>query len=119
MQSNMSFAITLSVVGVLIVFVSLFLISTLVSFMRRMDERWQNREKEEEAEKLTKEPNIDTTTVVLISAAVSAVLMQRFRIKTIKRIHSPEAKTASWSFQGRAVLHGSHVLPVKHERGYR
>jgi hypothetical protein len=102
--------LALALAGLVIVFGVLLLISLLLTLFRRLDDRWQLREKEEEEAARTREPTIDDTTLVLISAAVSAVVVGRFRVKRIRRLLSPGQKRTPWSVQGRLILLGSHAV---------
>lgn len=103
-------ALEFSLVALLIVFAALTLISVVVSLIRRLDDRWQQREKAEEAEALEREPSIDTTTLLLIAAAAATMIEGRFYIKKVQRLLPRETFHGPWSMTGRAILHGSHVV---------
>lgn len=105
-------ALEISLVGIFIVFVVLAVTAGMVAAIRRLDRRWQEREAREDAEALAAEPTIDTTTLILISAAVATFVEGRHRIRAVRRVGVPQ-RSQSWSAQGRAVLMGSHVVPRK------
>jgi Na+-transporting methylmalonyl-CoA/oxaloacetate decarboxylase gamma subunit len=106
-------SISLSLVGVIVVFVVLTLISAIVGLIRKLDDDWQQREQESEAAALEREPTIDTTTLLLISAACATVITGRFRVRRIRRLLSPRTKRTPWSAQGRLMLQGSHTVSRK------
>ena len=98
----------LAISGFLIVFMVLLLITLLVSLLQRLDKM------QPAASKAAKEQTIDNLTLVLISAAVTAMLQQqKHRIRRIHRIPAASQAGASWSSTGRVILHGSHVI-TKH-----
>jgi Na+-transporting methylmalonyl-CoA/oxaloacetate decarboxylase gamma subunit len=101
---------TLTVVGVSIVFSVLALIALVVTLFKRLDDHWQKQEAAAEAGALEKDPTIDNTTLLLISAAVATVVGGRFRVKKIHRLLSPKTKRTPWSNRGRLVLQGSHTI---------
>jgi Na+-transporting methylmalonyl-CoA/oxaloacetate decarboxylase gamma subunit len=109
MSEYFAFALKFGVIGLMIVFGALALISFVVFLIRKMDDRWQEREKAREAAALLKEPNIDTVTLVLITAAAATLIKGRFYIRKVRRLLPKDAKSSPWSMQGRAVLHGSHI----------
>ena len=51
----------------------------------------------------SKEPTIDATTLVLISAAAAVAVGGRFRVRRIRRLLSPRQKRTPWSAQGRLI----------------
>jgi len=106
-------ALSLSAVGVLVVFFVLALISVVVGAIRKLDDGWKLKEKVSEAAAFDKEPTIDTTTLVLISAACATVITGRFRVRKIRRLLSPRTKRTPWSAQGRLILQGSHSVSRK------
>ena len=106
---------SLAIVGILIVFGVLALIATVVAILKRLDDRWQDHEARQLAAAGDKEPTIDNTTLVLISAAAATAVGGRFRVRRIRRLLSPRQKRTPWSAQGRAVLQGSHVVRRKRE----
>lgn len=101
---------SLAIVGILIVFGVLALIATVVAILKRLDDRWQDHEARQLAAATGREPTIDNTTLVLISAAAATAVGGRFRVRRIRRLLSPRQKRTPWSAQGRAVLQGSHVV---------
>jgi len=105
-------AFEISIVGILIVFLVLALTATVVAVIGAFDRRWREREAAEVEASLQAEPNIDVTTLVLISTAVATYLEGRFRIRSVRRVTVPQ-RSATWSAQGRSVLMGSHVVPRK------
>ncbi len=107
-------SLSLSLVGILVVFSVLTLISLLVALIRRLDDGWQDREEQSAAAALEKEPTIDETTVVLIAAACATVITGRHRVRRIRRLLSPRTKRTPWSAQGRLILQGSHAVERKH-----
>ena len=109
MSEYFAFALKFGVIGIAIVFGALALISFVVSLIRKMDDRWQAHEKAREEAATLKEPTLDTTTIVLISAAVATLIKGRFYIRKVRKLLPRDAKSSPWSAQGRAVLHGSHI----------
>ncbi|MGD9807690.1 MAG: OadG family protein [Deferribacterales bacterium] len=117
MTPELNYALKLSLAGMLIVFASLILIAFAISLMRTIDEKMTERKEARNAPEPEPEQTIDNLTLVLISAAASAALQQRsFRIRSVRRVVSRDAKIAGWTMEGRSVLHGSHVLNVKTEK---
>lgn len=108
--TSTSDAITLAVVGFVIVFGVLSLTATLVWAVGRFDERWQRNEQVTEQQRSDRDPTIDATTAVLIAAAVATHLGGRARVRSVRRLIPAEAGTSSWSAQGRATLLGSHAI---------
>ena len=108
---------TLAIVGILIVFGVLALIATVVTLLKRLDDRWLDHEARQSAAALDKEPTIDNTTLVLIAAAAATAAGGRFRVRRIRRLLSPRQKRTPWSAHGRLVLQGSHT--VRRKRDYR
>jgi len=117
MSEELYTALIQSFAGITIVFSSLIGISILISFMRRIDEKFEerkNRVSEPEPEKIQ---TLDNTTLVLIAAAAKAVLRQKnIKIRSVRRIVSRDSRGAGWAMQGRSVLHGSHVMNVNHDK---
>lgn len=113
MSEMINFALKFSVVGILIVFGALVLIVFAISFIRRADASWQAREDDHRRAATEAQQNIDTTTLILISAAVGTMLQGRFHIRRVRRLLPRDAARGPWSVQGRAILHGSHVVPKK------
>jgi Na+-transporting methylmalonyl-CoA/oxaloacetate decarboxylase gamma subunit len=104
---------SLAIAGVLIVFGVLALISLVVALLKKLDGRWQDHERRVDETAVTREPTIDNTTLVLISAAVATVVQGRFRVRRIHRLLSPKRKRTPWSAQGRLILQGSHTVRRK------
>lgn len=113
MSEALSFTLQFAVAGILIVFGALAIIAGAVALIRRADDRWQDREKREEAAAYDKDQTIDTTTLVLIAAAAATMIQGRVHIRRVRRLLPTDAVTGTWSMQGRAILHGSHVVPKK------
>jgi len=103
-------ALVLALVGFGIVFGVLSLTATMVWLVGRVDARWQQREALVEQQRVEREPTIDDTTMVIIAAAVVATLGARVRVRSVRRLISPDARTDTWSSHGRATLLGSHVI---------
>ncbi|MBD3257261.1 hypothetical protein GF377_02420 [candidate division GN15 bacterium] len=110
------FTLNFAIVGLLIVFGVLTLISIAVALIRRADDRWQAHEQAQEEAALEKEPTVDNLTIVLISAAAATMVSGRFHIRRVRRLMPASAAKGSWSAHGRAILHGSHVLPKRGQR---
>ena len=107
--------VSLTIVGILIVFGVLALIATVVAILKRLDDRWQDHEARQEAAAVEKDPTIDNTTLVLISAAAAVAVGGRFRVRRIRRLVSPRQKRTPWSAQGRLILQGSHAVKRKRD----
>jgi len=117
MTPEIIYSLKLSLSGMMIVFSSLILISFAISLMRNIDEKLIARKEAKNAPEPEPEQTIDNLTLVLISAAATAALQQRkFRIRSVRRVVSRDAKIAGWTMEGRSVLHGSHVLNVKTDK---
>ncbi len=104
---------SLAIAGILIVFGVLATISAVVALLKKLDGRWQDHERRVDEAAVSKEPTIDNTTLVLISAAVATVVQGRFRVRRIHRLLSPKRKRTPWSAQGRLILQGSHTVRRK------
>lgn len=115
MPEWLSFGLELAVIGLVIVFASLTIISVAVSLIRRANDAWQKHEDAQADAAIHKEQNIDTITLLLISAAAATMIQGRFHIKSIRRILPATAQRGPWSLQGRAVLLGSHVVSKKRQ----
>ncbi len=113
MPDLLSRALTLTVVGMGIVFAVLAVIVAVISAIRRLDERWQEREEASDRAALERTPTIDATTAVLIAAAAATYVGGRFRVRSVRRLMRSDALTSPWSAQGRTVLQGSHVISRK------
>jgi len=108
---------SLAAAGILIVFTVLALIASVVAVFKRLDDRWQAAEVVKTAQATERPQTIDTTTLLLISAACATVVGGRFRVRRIRRLLSPRTKRTPWSAQGRLTLQGSHTMrPSKNHR---
>jgi Na+-transporting methylmalonyl-CoA/oxaloacetate decarboxylase gamma subunit len=107
---------SLTIVGILIVFGVLALIASVVAVLKRLDDRWQDHEARQAIAAVDKEPTIDNTTLVLISAAAAVAVGGRFRVRRIRRLLSPRQKRTPWSAQGRLILQGSHAVKRKRDQ---
>ncbi len=112
-MNDLSHGLLISAVGMGIVFGVLATISLMVYCIRRVDDRWQADEVESAQERLAAEPTIDTTTIVLISAAVATLLGGRGRIRRIHRRLPGDSPGSPWSTQGRMSVQGSHLITRK------
>ncbi len=112
--TSTSDAVTLAVVGFLIVFMVLALTATLVWLVGRFDLRWQRHEQVTEQQRTDREPTIDATTAVIAAAAVATYLGGRARIRSVRRLIPAAGEPSTWSAQGRATLLGSHAISGRH-----
>jgi len=112
-MTEWAFSFKFAAVGICIVFAALASIVVAVSLIRLVNQRWQDHEERQKEKATEKEPSIDSLTLVLISAAVSTMLQGRFHIRSVRRLLPKNASRSPWSAQGRAILHGSHVVPKK------
>lgn len=99
----------LALVGLALVFAVQIVISLAVTGMRRIDERWREKEEAEARAALARQPTIDTITLALITAAVTAVVQRQVAIRRIRRL-APSSPRASWQQQGRTALQTSHQV---------
>ena len=113
MAEWLSFGLNITIIGISVVFISLIIVSLVISFMKRLDDRWEVREKSQAEAALARDQNIDTTTLVIIAAAAATLIRGRFYIRRIRRLMPRGGEKGPWSVQGRAVLLGSHVVPKK------
>jgi len=113
MFEELAFTLNLTVVGLLVVFGVLWLIAIVIGLVKKADDRWEAREAAADEAALTAEQNIDNLTLVLISAAVATMIQGRFHVRRIRRLMPGDPVSRTWSMQGRAVLHGSHVVTRK------
>jgi len=117
-MSDMDSALHLTAVGIPIVFGVLATVAFVVFLVSRLERRLEERREAREAS-ATEAPKpkpaptqtIDDTTLGLITAAAATMIQGRFHIRRIRRIN-PTGQTA-WFQQGRATLHGSHVVVPK------
>lgn len=117
MTGTSGFALTITVVGLAIVFLVQVAIAAVVGLLRRLDERWRAAEAAREAAALGRRPTLDDTTLVLVSAAVATLIAGRTRIRSVRRLLPADSPSSPWSAQGRAVLQGSHVIVRRRDRG--
>ena len=113
MDEALQFSFKFSLVGIAIVFASLIIISVSVALIRKANEGWQKREDDEKERALSKDQNIDNTTLILIAAAAATMIQGRFYIRSVRRLLPAKTGGGTWGVQGRAILHGSHVVPKK------
>jgi len=113
MPESLSFSLSFAVIGISIVFVSLAIIVGAIKLVRLADDSWQKREEEQNRIAYDKDQNIDTITLILISAAAATLVGGRFHIRHIRKLLPQNAIHGPWSAQGRAILHGSHVIDKK------
>lgn len=109
-EDPITFGLEITLVGMGVVFVGLLLVTAAISLMRRLDERWQAGERQGETAALLATPTIDSTTLVLIAAAVATMVGGRARIRGVRRLLPGESAASAWAVTGRAVLQGSHVI---------
>lgn len=110
MDPQLSQALGLALVGLVIVFLVLGSTALMVWLVRRLDESWQRHEQVVEQRRTDRPPTIDAVTAVLIAAAVATMLGGRTRIRSVRRLIPAEPGPSGWMAQGRATLLGSHVL---------
>jgi Na+-transporting methylmalonyl-CoA/oxaloacetate decarboxylase gamma subunit len=109
MQAHTTEPLVLAGVGMAIVFFVLALITTVVALLGRLDRRAAERnDSPPAAEEVT--PTVDGTTLAIIAATVHTLLQGRALIHRVRRLPPLASQQSSWSQQGRAVLHGSHVI---------
>lgn len=108
MSPDLYLTLTLTVVGLAIVFAVLATIAGIVWVLGRVDQHWQERESAAVEAAYEKPQTIDDTTLVLICATVATMVTGRSRIRSVKRLLPLDLPASSWSAQGRAVLMGSH-----------
>lgn len=116
MNDHLVFGLELTLVGMGIVYFALVLIVAAISGMKRLDERWRAAEQAGDEAAFGKSPNVDYTTLVLISAAVATMLVGRARIRSVRRLAPADFASSPWSVTGRAVLQGSHVITGRSPR---
>jgi Na+-transporting methylmalonyl-CoA/oxaloacetate decarboxylase gamma subunit len=104
------FGLEITLVGMGVVYLGLLLVTAAIALMRRLDERWQAGERREDEAALGATPTIDSTTLVLIAAAVATLIGGRHRIRGVRRLLPGESSPSAWAITGRAVLQGSHVI---------
>ncbi len=114
--THQQFGLEITLVGLGIVFLALLLIAGAITLMKRLDERWQESERRSEEAAFGLAPTVDSTTVVLIAAAVATLLVGRHRIRSVRRLSAADSPSSAWSVTGRAVLQGSHVIAPRAPR---
>ncbi len=112
-MEGMEFILRFSAIGIAIVFVSLSIIAIAITWIRKADEGWQAKEIKLEEKALESEQTVDTTTLVLISAACATIIGGKFFIRSVRRLRPIGGAPGSWSRQGRSVLLGSHIVGKK------
>ena len=113
MSEQFIFALRVTFIGWAITYGALALIGIVITLIRRFDDTWELREEHQSAAAFEKTPTIDDTTLVLITAACTTMIEGRFHIRSVRKLLPTDAKRSPWSAQGRAVLHGSHVVSRK------
>ncbi|PKN55489.1 MAG: hypothetical protein CVU56_21115 [Deltaproteobacteria bacterium HGW-Deltaproteobacteria-14] len=116
-MTDMQTGLHLTLVGIPIVFSVLAMVALVVWAASRVDRRLAARQadrRELSGPEPEPTPTIDDTTLVLITAAAATMIQGRFHIRRIRRIAGPGQN--AWFQQGRAVLHGSHVVNPKAPR---
>lgn len=116
MSEVLAVGIRFSLIGMCIVFGVLALISVVVTLIRLTDAKWQMREHAQAQSALEKPATIDDLTLVLISAAVATMICGRHRIRSVRRVLPGARGGSPWSLQGRATLHGSHLIAPRGQR---
>lgn len=114
-EDPMSFGIQITIIGLIVVFISLALIAVIIGVvLGRVDEwfvqlkRSQSKAKEAEAP-LVELPadQLSPELLAVISAAVTVAIDKKIRIKMIRYRRVPAQPT--WSVQGRATIMASHT----------
>ena len=113
MPEWLSFGLNLALIGIVVVFAVLAIIAFVIALVRRLDDKWEEREKSHEAAAMAKDQNIDSTTLIILAAACATMIQGRFYIKKVRRLLPRTAIKGPWSVQGRAVLLGSHAVQKK------
>ena len=113
MSETILFSLKFSIIGVFIVFISLALIVLAISLIKGANDYWIKHEDLQRKQMLCKTQNIDNITLAIIAAAVSTMLLGRYHIKGVRRYLPGDLKTSPWSSEGRAILHGSHIISKK------
>ncbi len=113
MEEALEFSLEFTMIGMLIVFAALAIIVGAISLIRKADSSWQEREDRQYQQALEKDQTIDNITLILIAATAATMIKGRFYIRSVRRLMPVGSPGGSWSLQGRAVLHGSHVVPKK------
>jgi Na+-transporting methylmalonyl-CoA/oxaloacetate decarboxylase gamma subunit len=116
MNDALTYGFELAGIGLLVVFSVLSLLAIAVNLLQRLDARWQANEKVEHAALTEAPPTIDTTTLVLISAAVFTATQGRGHIKTVRRLMPSEHPNSAWALEGRLNVQGSHYISPEDHR---
>jgi Na+-transporting methylmalonyl-CoA/oxaloacetate decarboxylase gamma subunit len=101
-------ALTLTLVGMVVVFAVLLALTAMIAIVRWLDLRPTPPAVLPGPE--PEEPTLDDEIVVVIAAAVAAVVAGPHRIQQIRRI-PPSQDSGLWSEAGRAEVHASHRTP--------
>jgi len=109
MTETLLLGLTITVVGLVIVFLVQGSITLFVGLIRRLDARWQQCEEADREAALIRDPSVDRTTLVLIAAAAATMIAGRHRVRSVRRLLPVDSPQSPWSAQGRAVLQGSHI----------
>ncbi len=118
MLDNLVEGLLLSAVGMAIVFAVLALLTGIIAAVRRLDARWQERERGAAAGALARDAGLDNITLLLIAAAAATVIGGRHHIRRITRLRGAYDGGA-WAQQGRIVLQGSHAIARRPPRPER
>ncbi len=102
-------SVTISFVGVFIVFATLFILVLFVSFIKWADGKWEERELLEKENALMKQQTIDDTTLVLVSAAIATYFKGRAVIRRVRVLPKSPKQGGLWATQARSVLQSSHI----------
>jgi len=114
-EDPMAFGIQISIIGLVVVFSALSLISILIgTVLGRVDQWWEQllqwrTRPAVEAETPAEIPagELSPELLAAISAAIAVTIDKKVRIKAIRYRRTPAA--ASWSVQGRATIMASHL----------
>lgn len=111
--------IPLAIMGIIVVFGALVLVSAFISMLPRLMGNLSLRfpEKQEHQPAVAKKPaakdELPEETLVVIAAAVAEMMSTPHRIVRIRGL-TPE--DLGWSRQGRGQLHSSHRIPRRDRR---
>ncbi len=113
-EDPMAFGLQLTVLGLVVVFFALTLITLVVANLWRVDHWLASRAAKREAAmaEVVPEPTssdeLSPELLAVISAAVSVALDQRVRVKTVR--YRRVTRGAGWSVQGRSSVMGATSL---------
>ncbi len=113
MSEAILYSLKFAFIGISIVFVSLALIVSAISLIKRADDYWIKHEESQKKQMLNKTQNIDNITLAIIATAVSTMLLGRYHIRGVRRYLPRDLERSPWSTEGRAILHGSHIVNKK------